>query len=107
MTDEPPEEKSPRREDSSTPASAPLKLHSVSIDLRFASILARVRERVIVEMRHRLIERHEAGRNELPEEEIEMIARIAGTVCRGVADEALGEAYNLGVERAAKDPMVR
>ena len=81
--------------------------HSVSIDTRIALILTHVKDRVVIEMRRRLGERHEAGRNELPEEEIETIARIAGMVAKNVTDEAIVEAYNLGIERALRDPTVR
>ena len=78
--------------------------HSVSIDTRITAILARMRDRVVAEMQRRLSERHEAGRNELPDEEIEMISRIAGAICRTAADEAITEAYNIGREHALREP---
>jgi len=80
---------------------------TLSIDARIVAILTHVRDHTVMEMRRRLSERHEAGRNELPEEEIEMISRIAGTVARTLAETAVTQAYNLGVERATRDPTVR
>lgn len=61
-----------------------------------AEILEAVRTDVVEKMRLRLLERRAQGRSDLSEDEIETLARIAGTLAKQAATSGMVRAFQLG-----------
>lgn len=62
-----------------------------------AAVLDGVRDDVIARVAERLRERRAQGRHDLPDEEIDSIARIAGIAARNAAADGIADAYQSGV----------
>jgi len=68
-----------------------------------SEILEEIRVTVTDQMRQRLLERRAQGRHDLPDEEIEMEARIAGTMAKSAAANGVAQAFQLGVNRTVTE----
>ena len=67
-----------------------------------AEVLRHVQEEMLKRVAARLQERSEQGRSNLAEAEVETIARIVAQITREVCANAVGEAYQMGVNANAR-----